>query len=643
MAFSIGEYFASVNVNGKYYQLKNGENNILNVKFNIELENKAEGLYSWLINVENDSDEKSPRIKELLGLDYKFKVNGETMLNTLCGDECTTHSFFPESFKVEENQIVTRAPIGARSSNYTAFPYFDIVDSDGNGLVCGIGWSGQWKLDVSKMGDEVRLTAGFEDCDFYLEPYEKVRSIRVLVYLGEGGADKMRHNFVRLHREFYSPIPDFNKNTYFPVSLQNFDRYYWGNIPKEGEINYFETEEAQLLNIKRVEECGCFNSFWIDACWFDGAFRTGVGNYRYAEGFPNGLKKISEKVHENGLKFILWFEPVRAMIDTDVYNKFKDDKTKIISFENEKRALVHIGNPEVWQYQFDNISRIIEENGVDVYRQDFNIDPQDYLKSIEKEGRVGIEQIRFVEGLYKLWDKLKERFPNILIDNCASGGRLLDVETNMRSIPLWRSDVSCRPSPLGSQNEIIGLSRYMPYHQGGSFDYTPYFLRSSATTGIACEFGFLDGIVPAENEKNSIEFVNKGKFEVSEVVNIGVKDPTVVKKQIEEVLKLREYWKGNFTALTHPSETKADIVAYALDLPNENKGVVAVFRREEAPESFVVKLSSVSKNKNYKLILSDEDLVETTKIVSGKELLEGLTVKIEKTPGSLVIYYSVEK
>ena len=43
MGFSIGEYFASVNVNGKYYQLKNGENNILNVKFNIELENKADG------------------------------------------------------------------------------------------------------------------------------------------------------------------------------------------------------------------------------------------------------------------------------------------------------------------------------------------------------------------------------------------------------------------------------------------------------------------------------------------------------------------------------------------------------------------------------------------------------------------------
>ncbi len=559
------------------------------------------------------------------------------------GDECSTRSFFPQSFKIEENQTITRAPIGARSSNYTAFPYFDIVDSEGKGLVCGIGWSGQWKLDVTKKGNDVRITAGFEDCDFYLEPNEKVRSIRILLYFGEGGEDKLRHDFLRLHREYYSPIPEFSKNTYFPVSVQNFDRYYWGNIPKEGEINYFETEEAQLLNIKKVEECDCFNSFWIDACWFDGAFRTGVGNYRYAEGFKNGLKKISERVHENGWKFILWFEPVRAMINTDVYNKFKDDKSKIISCATEKHYLVHLGDPEVWQYQFDNISRIIEENGVDVYRQDFNIDPHEFLKTIEKEGRVGIEQIRFVEGVYKLWDALKERFPNIIIDNCASGGRLLDVETNMRSIPLWRSDMACRPSPLGMQNEILGLSRYIPYHQGSSFDYTPYFLRSSATTGIACEFGFLDGSIPPENEKASIEFVNKGNFQVSEVVNIGIKDPLIVKKQISEVLKLREYWKGDFSALTPPSESKKDIVAYALNLPNENKGVVAVFRREEASEDFVVKLSKVSENKNYKLILSDEDLVETTKIVSGKTLKEGLLVKIEKTPGSLLIYYSVEK
>ncbi len=632
---------ASINIGGEFFAIQKGEQKIGNLKINLDLENKTDNLYSWVVYLENDSDENSPRITNFYGLDMSFLFKGDVKFNTLRGDDNTIYSFFPESFDLTDGQNIQRRPTGGRSSNTTAFPYFDIEDCEGKGLVCGIGWSGQWKLDVMRDGDYVRVLAGFDDCDFYLEPREKVRSIRVLLYLGSGGEDKLRQNFVRMHREHYSPIPDFDK-AFFPIAAQCFDRYYWSNIPKEGEINYFESEDAQLNIINGASKCKNFNSFWIDACWFDGAFRTGVGNYSYGEGFPNGLKKISEKAKENGFKFILWFEPVRAMVNTEVYNEFKHDKRKIISCETERHYLVNLGDPEVWQYQFESISKIIEENCVDIYRQDFNIDPYFYLIEIEKEGRKGIDQIRFVEGLYKLWDALRERFPNLIIDNCASGGRLLDVETNMRSIPLWRSDVSCRPSPLGSQNEILGLSKYIPYHQGGTFDYTPYFLRSTTTTGVSCEFGFLTGIIDAEKEKTSLEFVSNGNFKVSNVVNFGIKDPAVIDKMLDEAISLREYWKGDFTALTPPSDSKKDFVAYALHLEEEKRGIMLVFRREDAMDKFTVKLPYALKDKEYELTFSEEDLAKTEKTVSGIELLNGLEVGFTKAPASLLIYYSVK-
>ncbi len=633
------ETLASVCIGEKYVPIAKGLTTVAGLKIDLVLENKADNFYSWVVYLENESDEKSPRITDFYGLDTVVSLNGEAKFNTLRGDDCSIYSFYPECFALEEGTTVTRRPFGARSSSITAFPYFDIEDSEGKGLVCGIGWSGQWRLDVKRNGDEVRLLAGFQDCDFYLEPHEKVRSVRILIYIGDGGENKLRQQFVRLHREHYSPVPVIDKDTYFPVSALCFDRYYWGNIPKEGEINYFETEQAQLNIIEKAAQCKQFNSFWIDACWFEGAFRTGVGNYRYAKGFPNGLKKIGKRARENGMNYILWFEPVRAMEGTDVYNTYKADERKIISVPGSTRYLVNLGESEVWQYQFENISKIIEENGVNIYRQDFNIDPYDYLRNIEPEGRVGIAQIRFVEGLYKLWDALRERFPDLIIDNCASGGRLLDVETNMRALPLWRSDMSCRPSPLGSQNEILGLSRYIPYHQGGAFDYTPYFLRSSMTTGIACEFGFLSDTIEPEKEKTSMKFVSAEPFLVSEVTNLGVADPSVVDRQLGEALSLREYWKGDFTALTPPSDDKKSIVAYALHLEEEHRGVVLVFRREEAADTFTVRLSDVLPNKEYRLTLSDEDLVQTERIVTGKQLLDGLPVSFSKAPASLRISY----
>ena len=198
---TLPQSIASVNVGGTHVPLSKGMTTLGSLKFDLVLEHKAKNLYSWVVYLENDSDQPSPRIREFLGLDMLLPVRGAVRLNTLRGDDCTIYSFYPEEFTLAEGETVTRSPTGARSSSVTAFPYFDIADEKGNGIVCGIGWSGQWRLQASRTGDEVRLTAGFEDCDFYLEPHEKVRSVRILLYTGTGGADKLRHRFVRLHRK----------------------------------------------------------------------------------------------------------------------------------------------------------------------------------------------------------------------------------------------------------------------------------------------------------------------------------------------------------------------------------------------------------------------------------------------------------
>jgi len=638
---NISEYIASVRIDDTYVPLKCGTSMIGQLTFNLALEHKAEGLYSWVVHVENDSDRESPRIRELLGLDISLPVKDPVHFSTLRGDDNTIHSFYPESFDLTEGTVITRKPTGARSSNTTAFPYFDLVDASGTGIVCGIGWSGQWKLDVSRTNDKLRLAAGFQDCDFILAPHEKIRSIRVLIYFGQGDADALRHQFVRLHRKYYSPFPQLDNDTYFPVAATCFDRYYWGNIPAPGECNYFETEDAQIHIINSAALCRYINAYWMDACWFDGAFRTGVGNYRYADGFLNKLTGLSNLAHRKGMRFILWFEPARAMEGTDLNKLYRFSREKIISVPGDGRlVLANLGDPDIWQYQFDHISKIIEENGVDIYRQDFNIDPYDYLKSIETPDRVGISQIRFVEGMYRLWDALLERFPGLMIDNCASGGRLLDVETNMRAIPLWRSDMGCRPSPAAMQNEILGLSRYIPYHQGGAYDYSPYFLRSSMTTGTGCNFAFLSGIINPEAEERSMAVISSDeRDQISDVPHIGQIDYVSAEKSLKDALRLREYWNGDFTALTPPSNHKAAIIAYTLRLPDEDRGVVLVFRRELAPDSFIIKLPNIPCHNKYVLYMSDEHLVETELFITGKQLTEGLPVTIGEAPGSLLITY----
>jgi len=633
---------ASVRVNETYIPLSQGITTVQGLKFELVLENKTENLYSWVVYVENTTDAPSPRITDFMGMDLTLPLNGSARLNTLRGDDCTIHSFYPETFPMEDGSAITRAPIGGRSSNTTAFPYFDVEDASGEGIVWGIGWSGQWQLDAIRNGNCLHLKAGFQECDLYLRSQETLRSIRILLYFGKGNEDQLRQQFVRLHRRYYSPIPTINPHTYFPIASSSFDRYFYGFSPIEGKINYFETEQAQVHIIENSAKCSGMNTYWLDACWFDGAFRNGVGNYRYGDGFPNGLRGLSDLAHSKGLKFILWFEPGRAFVGTDLYALYGDDPQKIITLPENKRALVNLGDPEMWQYQFDHIAKIIEDNRVDVYRQDFNIDPYPYLKTIEDPERIGMTQIRFVEGMYRLWDALQARFPGLLIDNCASGGRMLDVESAMRAIPLWRSDMGCRPSPSGMQNETLLLSRYLPYHQGGAFEATPYFLRSVFTTGVSGNFAMLADHIAPEREAVSISKKLKPEALVTEVKLPGRFDPATISAALQDVIRLREYWNGDFTALTPPSDNRKELVGYTLRLPLEDRGAVLIFRREEAPKSFIVRLPDINTEKTYLLTLSDEALAETQQIVSGKMLSEGFPVTIDTVPGSLLILYKAQ-
>jgi len=182
----------------------------------------------------------------------------------------------------------------------------------------------------------------------------------------------------------------------------------------------------------------------------------------------------------------------------------------------------------------------------------------------------------------------------------------------------------------------------LPYHQGGSWDQSPYFMRSSFTTGIGTNFAFLTGIIDPEKEATSIRYVTYPSHLASQVKYIGEFDPESVDAAMADVLRLRPYWGGDFTPLTPPSDSREALIAYTLRLPEEDRGVMAVFRREEAADTFVIKLPDISPERQYLLTVTDEALAESRITVTGKALLDGFPVTIKEAPGSLLVFYEVQ-
>jgi alpha-galactosidase len=85
------------------------------------------------------------------------------------------------------------------------------------------------------------------------------------------------------------------------------------------------------------------------------------------------------------------------------------------------------------------LSGFISDFGMTWYRQDFNVRPYRFWAVADTPDRIGITEIGYVEGLYTIWDDLLNRHPGLRIDNCASGGRRIDIEMMSRSFVVWRT------------------------------------------------------------------------------------------------------------------------------------------------------------------------------------------------------------
>ena len=243
------------------------------------------------------------------------------------------------------------------------------------------------------------------------------------------------------------------------------------------------TESFAVAMINRHQQFNIVPEvFWLDAGWYscNGIWRH-VGNWTpNNENFPNGLKPVTDAAHKVGAKFLLWFEPERVTAGTQFANKNPDWLLKLPGNNN---SLFNLGNDEARLWLTDYISDFLKNEGIDYYRQDFNFDPMPYWEANDKPDRIGISEIRHIEGLYAFWDSLLVRFPNLLIDNCASGGRRIDLETISRSSPLWRTDYQYG-EPNGSQCHTYGLNFYLPLHGTGNFTISPYHFRSSMSASM---------------------------------------------------------------------------------------------------------------------------------------------------------------
>ena len=396
----------------------------------------------WVLHFRNTSAENSGQLTRVKVADFDmvYPAAGALKIHYAEGNKISKADYAPRTAEFRTEQPLHIEPHGGRSSE-EAFPFFNLEsEASRQGVMVAVGWTGTWFADLEKR-DPSRLTlaAGMLNTDLYLYPGEQIRTPSVALMFWSGDRMNGHNRFRRLVLAHHSRKVD--GSPFYPLC----SAFNYRDPQPCGEYSCLTADWAVAM----VRRYSMFeltpDVFWLDAGWHTGAgdFRHGkswantTGNWTVdRERFPEGLKPVSDAVHETGAKFMVWFEPERVVKGTQWATEHKEwmlDTEWPEGSEQSTWYLFDLGNDAACDWLCKYYGDLIEENGIDYYRQDFNMLPAGYWRDADEPGRRGITEIRHIENLYRFWDYLLDRFPGLLIDNCASGGKRLDWESIGRS------------------------------------------------------------------------------------------------------------------------------------------------------------------------------------------------------------------
>lgn len=574
----------------------------------------------WVLHFRNTSAENSGQLTRVKVADFDmvYPAAGALKIHYAEGNKISKADYAPRTAEFRTEQPLHIEPHGGRSSE-EAFPFFNLEsEASRQGVMVAVGWTGTWFADLEKR-DPSRLTlaAGMLNTDLYLYPGEQIRTPSVALMFWSGDRMNGHNRFRRLVLAHHSRKVD--GSPFYPLC----SAFNYRDPQPCGEYSCLTADWAVAM----VRRYSMFeltpDVFWLDAGWHTGAgdFRHGkswantTGNWTVdRERFPEGLKPVSDAVHETGAKFMVWFEPERVVKGTQWATEHKEwmlDTEWPEGSEQSTWYLFDLGNDAACDWLCKYYGDLIEENGIDYYRQDFNMLPAGYWRDADQPGRRGITEIRHIENLYRFWDYLLDRFPGLLIDNCASGGKRLDWESIGRSAPLWRSDYYHYDDPDGYQCHTYGLNFFLPIHGTGILLPDQYSFRSSLSSALQCN------------------------WKVTEP-GVSVLD---MQQRIREYRDIREYYYEDYYPLSGMGDlTGSDVwLAYQMHRPSDDSGIVVAFRRQDAPDAeYTVRLGGLTPDASYTLLDCDTQ-AETVR--SGRELTEGLTLRLDNPKSSLLIKY----
>lgn len=483
------------------------------------------------------------------------------------------------------------------TSSHQMNPFVALADPDTNefdGDAYGFAfvYSGNHKFEVEKDPyAQTRIVVGINDYNFSwkLNAQDSFQTPEVLMVYSDQGLNKMSqafHSIIhdRIMRSKY-------KDRVRPIVVNNW------------EATYFDFDEDKLKPIvDKAKELG-IEMFVLDDGWFDHRDddNSSLGDWQvFKKKFPNGLGHFADYVHQQGLKFGLWFEPEMISIDSNLYQKHPNYLMHVpgrTPSPARNQYLLDLGREEVRNNIFNQMKEILDSGKIDYIKWDMNRHLSDIYQADLPADQQGEVYHRYVLGLYDLLEKIVDRYPDLLIEGCSGGGGRFDAGMAYYNPQIWASDDSDAIDRLTIQygTSLVYPQSMMTSHVSVSPNEQNGRITPFKTRGIVAMWGDLG-------------------YEL-DLTKLSEEDKKAVAKQVAEYKQIRKVTQyGTFYRLKNAQTI--DQCAWETVSSDKNEVVLSTVKVMASAQPYFTKtkLVGLNPNKHY------EDQA-THQVYGGDELM----------------------
>ncbi len=374
-----------------------------------------------------NKEEKKINVKRLMSSTLDFPFENQKLIH------------FPGQWANERNFVIEDINYGLKSlyslegrSGHLENPFFIIQEENtnedyGNCISFNLIYSGNFVNEVFVSSfDGVRVNVGINDQNFNyeLKQNEEFVAPEVVIAYSINGLNKLsqiNHEYVINH----ILVNGSNKNK--PILFNSW----------EGTYMDFTTDSIiEYMKVAKIMET---ELFVLDDGWFSTRNDDlhGLGDWKINQDKIN-LKMAENYCHSKGMKFGIWIEPEMVNIDVEL---FKDENIishpKLAKGYSRNQIVLDFSNFELVDNVLNQISESLKEIKIDYIKYDMNRYLGDIYSLNTKQGEIFH---KYVLGVYRFMDGLLKAFPNILFENCASGGGRFDLGMLYFSPQIWTSD-----------------------------------------------------------------------------------------------------------------------------------------------------------------------------------------------------------